>query len=198
MISTRGSHQWLLMTLNDVDCAGWLHDLKACCLDACDAEVFEQGVARVFTKEMPVTIEKPKKSHAFNKPIPTNPPPNPEKKPKFSNLFNKKEKPKLIFGGSLHHQTTPTTPIPPVIRDCVREIDARGLDSVGIYRLSGNSTSIQKLKLQYDNGENVDLTGEMDINVCAGLLKCKYNIFWKGVTGFFSVFSGTSRSDIHV
>ena len=58
-----------------------------------------------------------------------------------------------------------------------------GLESEGIYRLSGNSKEVQRIKLLFDSGGSrkslsslhlgatVDLTDSMDINVITGVLK---------------------------
>ncbi|RCH85047.1 Rho GTPase-activating protein 23, partial [Rhizopus stolonifer] len=62
--------------------------------------------------------------------------------------------------------------IPLIVRSCVEQVEKRGLDVVGIYRLSGQTTSIQKYKTQFNtNPQDVDLDQEHDINVITGLLK---------------------------
>lgn len=65
--------------------------------------------------------------------------------------------------------------IPLIVTKCVEAIEKYGLDSVGIYRLSGTSTHIQQLKNDFDfNCEEVDLTTEdnrADINNVTGVLK---------------------------
>ncbi len=60
-----------------------------------------------------------------------------------------------MFGGELELQCKNAHgefKIPKVIQDCVEAVEERGLQSQGIYRLSGNSASIQKLKSDYNNG----------------------------------------------
>ncbi|ORY44560.1 Rho GTPase activation protein [Rhizoclosmatium globosum] len=55
---------------------------------------------------------------------------------------------------------------------CVSAVEAReGIECQGIYRLSGNSATIGKLKVAFNHGETVDLSTEDDINVITGLLK---------------------------
>ncbi|KAM3583946.1 hypothetical protein VKS41_003910 [Umbelopsis sp. WA50703] len=77
-----------------------------------------------------------------------------------------------VFGGHITNQISdPHRDIPQVVRKCIEQVDARGLDSVGIYRLSGPAATIQKYRSQFNNHEAVDLSQEQDINVATGLLK---------------------------
>ncbi|TPX72324.1 hypothetical protein SpCBS45565_g00693 [Spizellomyces sp. 'palustris'] len=77
-----------------------------------------------------------------------------------------------VFGGNLATQTTPTTPIPHVITACITQVDRRGLESQGIYRLSGNASTVQKIRVGFNSKESVDLSDEgLDINVVASVLK---------------------------
>ncbi|KAI9363604.1 Rho GTPase activation protein [Pilaira anomala] len=76
---------------------------------------------------------------------------------------------KEVFGGNLQLEDGE---IPFVVRACIEQVDKRGLDVVGIYRLSGQTTSIQKYKTLFNtNPEQVNLSEENDINVITGLLK---------------------------
>lgn len=61
--------------------------------------------------------------------------------------------------------------IPLVVKLCIHQVDQRGLDVVGIYRLSGQSTSIQRHKHLFDSDRLPPLDSEPDINVITGLLK---------------------------
>ncbi|RKO99623.1 hypothetical protein CXG81DRAFT_7749, partial [Caulochytrium protostelioides] len=66
--------------------------------------------------------------------------------------------------------------LPPVVVACCQEVEKRGLDSQGIYRISGNTSLIQKLKSIYNHPDGThspaDMTSDyMDINAVAGLLK---------------------------
>ncbi|KAG2196237.1 hypothetical protein INT47_007664 [Mucor saturninus] len=77
---------------------------------------------------------------------------------------------KEVFGGYLKLEEGGGIPL--VVRSCIEQVDKRGLDVVGIYRLSGQTTSIQKYKNQFNtNPEDVNLDEENDINVITGLLK---------------------------
>lgn len=42
--------------------------------------------------------------------------------------------------------------LPFVVRKCVNEIEARGMDSEGIYRVSGFADEIEALKMAFDKG----------------------------------------------
>ncbi|EPB89478.1 hypothetical protein HMPREF1544_03709 [Mucor circinelloides 1006PhL] len=75
-----------------------------------------------------------------------------------------------VFGGSLKLEQDGQIPF--VVRHCIDQVEQRGLDVVGIYRLSGQSTSIQKYKALFNSKpEQVNLAQEHDINVITGLLK---------------------------
>lgn len=43
--------------------------------------------------------------------------------------------------------------VPAVVVKCTEAVEATGLKSVGIYRLSGTSTQIQSLKSSFDRGK---------------------------------------------
>ncbi|MBN3309332.1 breakpoint cluster region protein [Amia ocellicauda] len=63
--------------------------------------------------------------------------------------------------------------VPYIVRQCVEEIERRGLEEVGIYRVSGVATDIQALKAAFDaNNKDVSvMMSEMDVNAIAGTLK---------------------------
>ncbi|XP_047516418.1 N-chimaerin [Pieris napi] len=62
--------------------------------------------------------------------------------------------------------------LPFVVKKCVNEIESRGIDSEGIYRVSGFADEIEALKLAFDkDGEAADLSVYSNINVVAGTLK---------------------------
>lgn len=64
--------------------------------------------------------------------------------------------------------------IPVIVRKCLTEIELRGLQEVGIYRLSGTNTIIKELKIAFDQdpfGVNLSVDDIPDINVVTGLLK---------------------------
>ncbi|XP_031512318.1 breakpoint cluster region protein-like [Papio anubis] len=63
--------------------------------------------------------------------------------------------------------------VPYIVRQCMEEIERRGMEEVGIYRVSGVATDIQALKAAFDvNNKDVSvMTSEMDVNGIAGTLK---------------------------
>ncbi|XP_020783964.2 PH_BCR_vertebrate and RhoGAP_Bcr domain-containing protein isoform X1 [Boleophthalmus pectinirostris] len=63
--------------------------------------------------------------------------------------------------------------VPLIVRQCVEEIERRGMEEVGIYRVSGVATDIQSLKAAFDtNNKDVSLMmSDMDVNAIAGTLK---------------------------
>ncbi|CAG8516487.1 4153_t:CDS:10 [Paraglomus brasilianum] len=91
-----------------------------------------------------------------------------QNKPQSSNYNKRPVHNDLIFGGLLEN---PDGRIPQIVEQCIKVVDERGLQSVGLYRLSGNTATIQKLRNQVNDGEPVNLYDEPDINAIAGLLK---------------------------
>ncbi|XP_071812475.1 rho GTPase-activating protein 12-like isoform X2 [Apostichopus japonicus] len=63
--------------------------------------------------------------------------------------------------------------VPSFILSCIEAIDNRGLEVDGIYRVSGNLSMIQKLRLEVDQEKPVNLNNSpwSDIHVIAGSLK---------------------------
>ncbi|MEE6468525.1 hypothetical protein FKM82_008306 [Ascaphus truei] len=63
--------------------------------------------------------------------------------------------------------------VPYIVRQCVEEVEKRGIEEVGIYRISGVATDIQTLKAAFDanNTETLVMLSDMDINAIAGTLK---------------------------
>ncbi|KAM4579366.1 breakpoint cluster region protein [Fundulus diaphanus] len=79
-----------------------------------------------------------------------------------------------VFGVKIHVVTKrERSKVPLIVRQCVEEIERRGLDEVGIYRVSGVATDIQALKAAFDsNNKDVSvMMREMDVNAIAGTLK---------------------------
>nr|CAB3222785.1 rho GTPase-activating protein 12 [Phallusia mammillata] len=63
--------------------------------------------------------------------------------------------------------------VPKFIQMCVEEVEKRGLDVDGIYRVSGNLSHVQKLRYMIDRDEKVDLSEPQweDIHLITGALK---------------------------
>ncbi|TPX45552.1 hypothetical protein SeMB42_g03955 [Synchytrium endobioticum] len=78
----------------------------------------------------------------------------------------------LIFGGLLDKQVEKEgRDVPSVVEQCIHEVERRGLQSQGIYRLSGNAATVQKLRNMFNSQEFVRFEDESDINVVAAVLK---------------------------
>ncbi|KAB5576775.1 hypothetical protein PHYPO_G00202340 [Pangasianodon hypophthalmus] len=65
------------------------------------------------------------------------------------------------------------TTVPKFVQLCVKEVEKRGLEADGIYRVSGNLATIQKLRFLVDQEEELDLGDSQweDIHVITGALK---------------------------
>uniref|UniRef100_A0A7N8Y0G6 ABR activator of RhoGEF and GTPase n=1 Tax=Mastacembelus armatus TaxID=205130 RepID=A0A7N8Y0G6_9TELE len=63
--------------------------------------------------------------------------------------------------------------VPYIVRQCIEEVEKRGIDEVGIYRISGVATDIQALKTAFDTNTKdiLVMLSDMDINAIAGTLK---------------------------
>jgi hypothetical protein len=56
-----------------------------------------------------------------------------------------------VFGGSLRLEENGD--IPRIVKLCITEVEKRGLESVGIYRLSGPASTIQKYRAAFNNSK---------------------------------------------
>ncbi|XP_029942601.1 rho GTPase-activating protein 15-like [Salarias fasciatus] len=65
------------------------------------------------------------------------------------------------------------TTVPKFVQTCIRAVEKRGLQADGIYRVSGNLATIQKLRFIVDQEEELDLDHSQweDIHVITGALK---------------------------
>uniref|UniRef100_A0A3B4H911 Rho GTPase-activating protein 15 n=1 Tax=Pundamilia nyererei TaxID=303518 RepID=A0A3B4H911_9CICH len=65
------------------------------------------------------------------------------------------------------------TTVPKFVRICVDAVEKRGLEADGIYRVSGNLATIQKLRFLVDEEEDLDLEHSQweDVHVVTGALK---------------------------
>ncbi|XP_068608692.1 breakpoint cluster region protein [Brachionichthys hirsutus] len=83
-------------------------------------------------------------------------------------------KPMGVFGIKISTVTKrERSKVPYIVRQCLEEIERRGMEEVGIYRVSGVATDIQALKTAFDtNHKDVSvMMSEMDVNAIAGTLK---------------------------
>ncbi|KIK71391.1 hypothetical protein GYMLUDRAFT_254611 [Collybiopsis luxurians FD-317 M1] len=82
----------------------------------------------------------------------------------------------LVFGFSLlDYATTKNLPedeVPKIVRVCIAEIDKRGLDAEGIYRVSGRHAIVQTLQHEYEKDEaKFEFRPKDDIYAVASLIK---------------------------
>ncbi|CAD6199349.1 unnamed protein product [Caenorhabditis auriculariae] len=66
--------------------------------------------------------------------------------------------------------------VPPVVTNCIHEIELRGLTVEGIYRVSGSHDHMERLKAQYDSQQDVDLSQVDDIHTVCGILKLYFRL----------------------
>lgn len=89
--------------------------------------------------------------------------------------------PSALFGADLETVVTReakgapgNAPVPIILRRCVEEIERRGLDIIGLYRLCGSATKKRLLREAFErNSRAVELSPEHvpDINVITGAIK---------------------------
>ena len=81
---------------------------------------------------------------------------------------------KSLFGNNLEivlERESSGFPVPLIVKRCTDEVEKRGLDIIGIYRLCGSETKKQMLREAFEESpELVDLSSENvpDINVITG------------------------------
>lgn len=76
------------------------------------------------------------------------------------------------FGVPLASVVTPERPIPFFIEKCIRYIEATGLSTEGIYRVSGNKAEMESMQRQFDQDQNIDLIEkDLSVNTVAGAMK---------------------------
>ena len=63
--------------------------------------------------------------------------------------------------------------VPFIVTSCVREVERRGISEIGIYRVSGSTPDVQRLKKAYETNpyEAEQLLKECDIHSVSGTLK---------------------------
>ena len=86
-----------------------------------------------------------------------------------------------LFGSNLDvvlgHEQTPYT-VPLIVKRCIDEVEKRGLDIIGLYRLCGAETKKNMLREAFEESpEIVDLSSENvpDINVITS--ECIHTVF---------------------
>lgn len=81
-----------------------------------------------------------------------------------------------------------SVPVPPVVSQCIREVERRGLGVEGLYRVSGSHEQMERLRRQFDLAAAVDLGAVEDIHTVAGLLKLYFRLLPQQLVPF-AVFS---------
>uniref|UniRef100_A0A8D0EDR7 Rho GTPase-activating protein 15 n=1 Tax=Salvator merianae TaxID=96440 RepID=A0A8D0EDR7_SALMN len=79
-----------------------------------------------------------------------------------------------VFGSSLHKVCERDgSTVPHFVKLCIKTVEERGLDVDGIYRVSGNLATIQKLRFVVNHEEKLNLDDSQweDIHVVTGALK---------------------------
>ncbi|XP_062262047.1 rho GTPase-activating protein 35 [Platichthys flesus] len=78
----------------------------------------------------------------------------------------------LYFGIPLVNVVSPDRPIPLFIEKCVRFIETTGLNTEGLYRVSGNKSEMESMQRQFEQDHGLDLVEkDFAINTVAGGLK---------------------------
>lgn len=67
--------------------------------------------------------------------------------------------------------------VPYIVRQCIEEVEKRGIDEVGIYRISGVATDIQALKTAFDTSKGFRLApSPSDMPITLPLIKLARNV----------------------
>jgi len=167
---------------NESDCNSWVEEIKRYSQNTGDEEQDNDSdiidmLEREYAKIDGGSKKKPKKPTQvdINEEKPTK-----QSKKTFGIKFTKKftSQNNLIseynvFGGTLEEQAQRDgSNIPRIVEDCIREIEKRGIETEGIYRLSGNTSVVNRLKAQYNKGETINFDDDdIDIPVLSSLLK---------------------------
>lgn len=74
-----------------------------------------------------------------------------------------------MFGSDLSQRVQiENQSVPIIVQECIKAVEARGLDYEGLYRKSGGAAQIRSIQLSFDQGEKIDLCDENEYNdVCA-------------------------------
>lgn len=87
---------------------------------------------------------------------------------------------KRLYGVDLTTVTKANKQVLPVVVDkCIKEIEKRGLDSEGLYRLAGFHDDVETIRIAFDkDGENTDISAAKfdDINTVTSALKLYFRL----------------------
>lgn len=78
----------------------------------------------------------------------------------------------LIFQGTIADYA-PTWPpmVPALIVHCINEVELRGLEEIGIYRVPGSERDVKQLKERFFRGKGVPILNDIDVHVICGVIK---------------------------
>ncbi|XP_050405855.1 N-chimaerin isoform X1 [Patella vulgata] len=87
---------------------------------------------------------------------------------------------KRIFGGDLTTVVkAQKSPVPVIVEKCVKEIEARGFENEGLYRIAGFHDDVEAVRMAFDkDGENADIGPNKydDINTITSALKLYFRL----------------------
>ncbi|GAB1608549.1 N-chimaerin-like isoform X2 [Argonauta hians] len=87
---------------------------------------------------------------------------------------------KRLFGADLTTVVkAQNTPIPIVVEKCIKEIEHRGVDFEGVYRVAGFHDDIEAVRMEFDrDGENTDISESRleDVNTLTSVLKLYFRL----------------------
>uniref|UniRef100_A0A8C8AR48 Rho-GAP domain-containing protein n=1 Tax=Otus sunia TaxID=257818 RepID=A0A8C8AR48_9STRI len=98
-------------------------------------------------------------------------------------------------------QDTTQCGVPFLVTQMVEYLEVFGLEHVGIFRISGSVNKIKELKQKYNQGEQVDLVNDGDVDSVASLLKLFLKelpvaVFPDNIcSGLLKTFQGTEQTD---
>ncbi|XP_039623981.1 rho GTPase-activating protein 35 [Polypterus senegalus] len=76
------------------------------------------------------------------------------------------------FGVPLSNVVSVERPIPLFIEKCIRYIEGTGINTEGLYRVSGNKAEMESMQRQFDQDHNLDLAEkDFTVNAVAGAMK---------------------------
>ena len=78
---------------------------------------------------------------------------------------------KGLMGYISDHAPTVPPMIPALIVHCVNEIETRGLNEVGVYRVSGSEREVKALKERFLRGKSTPHLANIDVHVLCGCIK---------------------------
>lgn len=94
-------------------------------------------------------------------------------------------------------------PVPFIITSCIREVERRGMNEVGVYRVSGSASDLSRLKKSFETNsyEAEQLLKDVDIHSATGVLKLYLRELPEALftdelyPKFFQAFNGNREGD---